>query len=40
MRITKKEYNKKLMLILKLRNDNKISFDRYIRLNDLIYKLS
>ena len=40
MKITKKEYNKKLMLILKLRNDNKISFDRYIRLNDLIYKLS
>ena len=40
MRITKKDYNKKLMLILKLRNDNKINFDRYIRLNDLIYKLS
>lgn len=40
MRITKKDYNKKLMFILKLRNDNKISFDRYIRLNDLIYKLS
>ena len=40
MRLTKKEYNKKLILILKLRNDNKINFDRYIRLNDLIYKLS
>lgn len=40
MKLTKKEYNKKLMLILKLRNDNKINFDRYIRLNDLIYKLS
>ena len=40
MRITKKDYNKKLMFILKLRNDNKINFDRYIRLNDLIYKLS
>ena len=40
MKLTKKDYNKKLMLILKLRNDNKISLDRYIRLNDLIYKLS
>ena len=40
MRLTKKDYNKKLRFILKLRNDNKISFDRYIRLNDLIYKLS
>ena len=40
MKLTKKDYNKKLMLILKLRNDNKINFDRYIRLNDLIYKLS
>ena len=40
MRITKKDYNKKLMFILKLRNDNKISFEKYIRLNDLIYKLS
>ena len=40
MRITKKDYNKKLMFIFKLRNDNKISFEKYIRLNDLIYKLS
>ena len=40
MKLTKKEYNKKLMLILKLRNENKISFDRYIKLNDLIYNLS
>ena len=40
MKLTKKEYNKKLQFILKLRNDNKINFDRYIRLNDLIYKLS
>ena len=40
MKLTKKDYNKKLILILKLRNDNKINFDRYIRLNDLIYKLS
>ena len=40
MKLTKKEYNKKLIFILKLRNDNKISFEKYIRLNDLIYKLS
>ena len=40
MRLTKKDYNKKLQFILKLRNENKINFDRYIRLNDLIYKLS
>ena len=40
MKKKKKEYNKKLMLILKLRNDNKINFDRYIKLSDLIYKLS
>ena len=40
MKLTKKDYNKKLMFIFKLRNENKINFDRYIRLNDLIYKLS
>ena len=40
MKLTKKEYNKKLIFILKLRNDNKIDFDRYIRLNDLIYKFN
>ena len=40
MKLTKKAHNKKLQFILKLRNDNKINFDRYIRLNDLIYKLS
>ena len=40
MKLTKKEYNKKLIFILKLRNDNKISFEKYIRLSDLIYKLS
>lgn len=40
MKLTKKDYNKKLQFILKLRNENKINFDRYIKLSDLIYKLS
>lgn len=40
MKLNKYDYNRLLKVLVDLLSRNKITIDRYISLNDLIYKLS
>jgi hypothetical protein len=40
MKLNKYDYNRLLRVLVGLLSRNKITVDRYISLNDLIYKLS